>query len=186
MNSLYNAHYLFKTRSTGNLNIYWWKTSFICHKLPTCTLQYMILLVKMGKRESQSTDLVRLQLRWTHARTRLWNKKYGFSLWTLKHLCFVSGYRPTHNQKYTGVRTECTALFTRSMQAHLATAIASEHWKKLYNAPTLFPGFVRPRTAVNLVHSLCFISSYPLVLNVVTNRTQIHCSSNPRIRLLGT
>jgi hypothetical protein len=80
INSLYSGHYLFKTTATGNLNIYLWKTSFICHKLPTCTFQYMILLVKLGKREreSQSTDLVRLQLWRTHARTRLWNKKVWF------------------------------------------------------------------------------------------------------------
>jgi hypothetical protein len=53
MNSLHNVHYLFKTTSTWNLNIYiCGKQASFAIKLPTCTLQYMILLVEMGKRES--------------------------------------------------------------------------------------------------------------------------------------
>lgn len=126
----------------------------------------------MGKteREGLSTDLFRLQLWWTHARTRLCSKKYGFSLWTPCNTCVLYPATAEYTTRSTATGTELIGLFITTSSLYAGTFSNNNCFrtlKKVYKATgTLFLRLVHPRAALYFVCSLCFLRQYRSVLNI--------------------
>jgi hypothetical protein len=135
------------------------------------------------EREGLSTDLFRLQLWWTHARTRLCSKKYGFSLWTLCNTCVLFPATAEYTTRSTATGRELIGLFITTNSLYAGTFSSSNCFrtlKKVYKATgSLFLRHVHARAAY-FVCSLCFVRPYRSVLNILSQTeyiTNVHRSA---------
>ena len=98
-----------------------------------CNIWYCWIKWERQRETARSIDgFISVHLWWTHARTRLCSKKYGFSLWTL-NTCVPFPATAEDTTRSTATGTEHIRLFIATDSHHAGTltrTIASEHRKK--------------------------------------------------------